>query len=383
MAVCYYVTMPDYAKRIAELTAILGETEEGAARLRKELGTKVVRLKKTERPDGTEELFEEYKRLTQIIDSAGTDIERMSTIDTRQTEIQTEMKELRAEHEKLDKGLEPVFHQIGGVAFRLFREHPLVDTGYSSAFASLARYYDQVRAIDKELEQIGAGDDGGSRKILEKVSLRSREFILRNRKTVKENQLPRLLTNAGHELAATDFINAMDDGELNRVSEPLREVRERQTEIEQQLEALREESGQLVAEFNTVAEGRKLAPARKQRETQIENAKDQLNTVLVSLGTTAESAELPSLSTEIEEIRAEESRVAHFTTLIVRLEAGRESIRVQKSIDALVARREKAQQQIADLESHVESLQKEQAERKAELAQLSKERGDERELFES
>lgn len=248
--------MPDYLKRIQELNDVLVETERGVERLRRELGTKVARLKKADKPEGIEDLLAEHKALTQTIDEAGNAIERMSGIDARQTEIREEMKQLQEEHDQLDKGLDPIYEQIGAVAFRLFREHPLVDASYSGAFEDLARYHDQIRSIDTELEQIGAGNEGSNRKLLEKVGLKSREFLLRNRRSIKENQLPRLLVKAGRELVDGDFVDAMGDEELNRVSQPYRDVRARQADIRASLDELSGESGRLVDEFNAVSGGR-------------------------------------------------------------------------------------------------------------------------------
>jgi len=374
--------MPDYSKRINELNEVLAETERGIERLRRELGTKVIRLKKADRPDGIDDQLAEHKALTSTIDNAGTAIERMAAIDARQAEIRDEMKRLQEEHDQLEKGLDPIYEQIGAVAFRLFREHPLVDASYSGAFEGLARYYDQVRSIDTELEQIGAGTDGSNRNLMEKVGLKSREFLLRNRRSVKENQLPRLLTKAGRELVDGDFIDAMDDEELNRAAQPYRDLRTRQGEVRETLEELRAESGRLVDEFNAVSGGRKLAPARRARETEIETARTRLNEVLTAVGKAAAEGDIEQLSEEREAIRQEEARAAHFRTLLARLEAGREMVRVQKELDALVARQEKAAGQIRELESQIESLKTDQAARKAELAQYRAERGDESELFE-
>lgn len=374
--------MPDYLKRIQELNDVLVETERGVERLRRELGTKVARLKKADKPEGIEDLLAEHKALTQTIDEAGNAIERMSGIDARQTEIREEMKQLQEEHDQLDKGLDPIYEQIGAVAFRLFREHPLVDASYSGAFEDLARYHDQIRSIDTELEQIGAGNEGSNRKLLEKVGLKSREFLLRNRRSIKENQLPRLLVKAGRELVDGDFVDAMGDEELNRVSQPYRDVRARQADIRASLDELSGESGRLVDEFNAVSGGRKLASARRRREEEIETSRTRLNEVLAAIGRVAEDAEVEALSDEVEAIRQEESRAAHFRTLIARLEAGREVLRVQKELDTLVARQEKAAGQIRELERQIESLEQEQKARKAELAQYRSERGDESELFE-
>jgi hypothetical protein len=375
--------MPDYDERIREVTGVLSDTEDEIQRLTKTLGTRVVKLKKAQQPDGTESLLQEHKALTAQIDAAGDAIETLTTIDARQHEIQLEMKELRNEYEQLDKGLDPVFEQIGSVAFRLFKEHPLVDASYSNAFAGLAKYYDTVRSLESELEQIGAGGESANRSVVEKIGLRGREFLLRNRKAIKDNQLPRLLTDAGRTLSDSDFIEKMDDDELNQASEPLRAVRRRQSEIESSVETLRTESGELVDRFNNVAGGRKLSSARKQRESEIEDARVRLNEVLVALGTIAHEANIPELSEEIEQLSEATSRAAHFRSMIARLEAGKEMIRVQKEIDARIARREKAVGQIRELEAHIAELEREQKELSAELAQYRKERGDEEQLFES
>ena len=373
--------MADYSKRIRELTIVRSQTIQECNDLRLSIGATVVELDESERPADVEELVRRYQEATERAASASNAIERMIQIDDRQSDIRTNMKALQKERDELSKGLDSVYEQIGGVAFRLFREHPLVDKSYSAAFESLARYQDDIRSIEARLEQLNAADQGASRSALERIGMRGRGIFLRNRRTVRENQLPRLLQEAGRALTEGDFIERVSDPELNRVSEPIREVDRRRGEIDAELAELKEESGRLVAEFNTLTEGEKTTRAREQLQKEIDEAKTLLNSVLLSLGRAAEHDPTAALSQKLDTLATSESRRAHFDTLIERLQAGQRSQILSSELNENERRRETTSAEIGRLQARLADLEEEAERKRAEQRHLLEVRGDESELF--
>ena len=233
--------MSDYGKRIRQVTGDHEKTLLDTERLLKEIGSCTVELPREKLPaEGLPEeitsLIDQYRTIRDSMESASASIERMMNIDTRQSVIKQTMKNLQSERDDLGRGLAGVYEQIGAVAFRLFRESPLLDSGYSSAFEGLARHQDEIRGIETKKRELDRGDDSDEKRpILERIRARGKDLLLRKKLSVRENRLPRLLQAAGEQLAQSDFIDRMDNVELNRVAEPLRSVQRRWSEIDQEL----------------------------------------------------------------------------------------------------------------------------------------------------
>ncbi len=195
--------MSNYKTRIEEISTILGETEEECNRRRRAIGKEFVSI-----ADGTStgadvsELLSKYETITTQIEQSSSALERMIRIDERQSEIRGKMRNVQKELEQLESGrdLAGAYEAVGASAFRLFKEHPLVDATYSTVFSGVARFQDQMRRIDAQPEQLQTDPAGRSSSLIDRISRGGRNVILRNKRTVKENQLPGLLQKLGRDL---------------------------------------------------------------------------------------------------------------------------------------------------------------------------------------
>lgn len=368
--------MYDYQKRISELEDVRRRAEKDCSHQRRVLGNRLLELPETSRPPDAEPLVQRWHDTSKYVQEAGSAIERMVEIDARQTTIRESMKALQKERDSLYANTDAVYEQVGAVAFRLFREHPLIDASYSPAFAGLARYQDQMRSIDAGLDRVHAEPEGTRRRFLDRIGVGSRRLILRNRRNVRESQLPRLLQEAGKRLSETDFIDQMDDRELREVSEPLRTIAARREEIDAELARLREESGSLLAEFNQLSDGKKLPRAQKDRESQIDTARAQLDETLTQLGTLAVEAAPPELSDEIDSLMGCHERIDHYTGLIERLKAGERVIALDGEIAGIDREIAGIEEKLAELKARKKQLEKERS-------QAETSRGAETDLFDN
>jgi hypothetical protein len=368
--------MYDYQKRIAELEDVRRRAETDCSHQRRLLGQRMLDLPAASRPPEAEPLVQRWHDTSRHVEEAGSAIERMVAIDDRQAAIRGSMKELQKERDALYANTDAVYEQVGAVAFRLFREHPLIDASYSAAFAGLARYQDQMRSIDAGLDRVHAEPQGTRRRLLDRIGVGSRKLILQNRKNVREGQLPRLLQEAGKELAETDFIDQMDDDELRTVSEPLRAIAARREAIDAELAGLREESGALLAEFNRLSDGKKLPRAQKDRESEIDAARAQLDQILTQLGTVAVEAAPDELSDGVSALQACGERVDHYAALIERLRAGERVIALDREITGVDAEISGIEGKLAELKAQRKHLEKERS-------QAEKARGAETDLFDN
>ncbi len=376
--------MNNYNGRIDEISAIIEKTTAEYRRLLRALGENFVPILTTaDTDDLSRSLLEEYQTARERIERSSSALERMIRIDERQTELRTAMRDAQKELEHAESGRElaGAYEAVGAAAFRLFREHPLVDATYSSAFSGVARYQDQMRRVDMQMQQIQSDPANRSQSILGKISQGSRRVILRNKRTVRENQLPGLLQKLGRDLATTDFFDSMDDAELNAAAEPILAAEQRKSELQNRIEELTKESRTLVEEFNALSGGVRLQKAQKQRETEIAAAQEELNEILLELGQLAEEAKPETLKKELKVLESENDRLEHFTLLLERLKAGKEAEGIARSIEADRNRTAQITSRIATLQEEMKSLEGEIRRKEEEQAELIKRRGDENDLF--
>lgn len=376
--------MSEYTRRIRRFTEERAQTQDQVDQALRELGTRTVDELREEQLPGLDQLLAEHDEIREGMSLAGSAIQRMTDIDERENEIRQTMKKLRSEREELGRGLSGVYEQIGAVAFRLYRESPLVDAGYSSAFEALARYQDEVRAIENKISRLNRdGEDQTKPGFLERLKSGSRDYYLRNRKNARENRLPRLLQSTGEQLAQGDFISQVDDEELNRVSEPLRQVHRRWDEIDQELQDLSRESGRLVEEFNDLSGGQGLKRARGDREADITRLREQLDSVLLQIGLIAEGQNPPPLKDDLDKLASLRKALSEQDTLLARLHAGQQAEYVMRDLGACTREQEKRTREIEELQEQLRKLQDEESALRAQLKQLETERGDPAELLEN
>ncbi|MFO8043161.1 MAG: hypothetical protein R6U25_08170 [Alkalispirochaeta sp.] len=368
--------MPDYANRLQEIFDVRERAIQECENQRRLIGERLLDLPENELPEQAGPLVQRHHSIHERLEAASSAIERLMQIDQRQNDIRERMKVLQKERENLFRGLDSVYEQIGAVAFRLFRDHPLIDASYSQAFEDLARYQDDIRVLDSQLDRYAAEPAQSQRSIMERVGTRARRAIAKNRKSVRSNQLPRLLQEAGRRLVETDFVAQMEDEELEAVAKPIRDVEHRRDEIDAELQELKSESGKLVAEFNSLGNGQKLSKARKDRESEIEAAKSESDEILASLGRVARDAPPDALTEEVDSLKQCEERIAHFDALLERLRAGQKALTVGDEISQLQERIAQRRRELEDMEQETEAKQR-------ELQELEEQRGDEADLFDT
>lgn len=356
-----------YSDRISEISDIRERARRECEDQQRLLGERAVELSPEMLPETAAGLLEEYQQLQREVENSSSVLERMITIDERQAAIRDRMKALQKERDSLADGLEPVYERIGALAFQLFRNNPMVDSRYSTIFADLARYHDDVRKLEHELDRYGAAAGRDKRPFMERLGTGSRTFLLRNRRKVRENQLPGLLQRAGHDLAESGFIEQMDDEELNQAAGPILQMRMRREEIDRELETLRSESGELLKEFNGLSDGKRLAKARREREDEIDRTRTRLVAVLSGMGAAVVGDPPEALAEQAAALQTCRERITHFDSLLARLEAGREAQELSSRVASL-------DEQIGQLKAERDNLQ----DRLKEQESL---RGDESELF--
>ncbi len=347
----------------------------------REIGMWAVEQSPEELPAEAAPLMQRYQGLSDEIARITGDISRMEEIDRRQEEIKQRMRELQKERDNLFRGLEPVYEQIGAVAFRLFREHPMVDSRYSLVFEDLARYQDQIREIEVRLRRSSGENGQTGSNVLSRVGTMGRTILLKGRRSVRESRLPGMLRSAGQQLAEGDFLEVVDDNELSRVSQPLRDARSGAHGIDEELQALTGESGALLEEFNRISRGNRLNRARQDQETEVRSAREKTNGVLVEIGGLLEEKKHGKPEDQMKRLKERRRKIVALEDLRIRLEAG---LAVEEKEALLKACRREQQSVTAEiqvLQQRLEKLQGDDAQLVTEKEEMEKKRGSVEDLF--
>lgn len=373
--------MADYIARIRELTRVRDQVRDECTAALRAIGVRITTDGADDLAEGGAELLDRYAALSHEIDTHSAAIERIDRIENRRASIRDSSRTLRRELDSQGKGMGPTYRAIGEVAFRLFREHPLIDSSYSSAFEQLAKYQDDIRTIDREIERISAAETAGRKNVLGRMGDQGKLLVLKSRRSTREAQLPRILERAGEQLARTDFIAQMGDAELTDVSTPIREVEARSRQIEQDLANLSDEDAALAAELAELCGEQKPAKARETRESAVRAATTSRSEVLARLGEENLPYAADHFPEEEQRYRACAERNAHFDHLLERLEAGKRAEMINRDLVDLRRRRESLIRERQLLEERIASLDAREKELTAEQETQAALRGTETELF--
>lgn len=371
--------MPEYERRIREIRAVHDEARADLESALRVAGAACAQLDAADRPATTAALVDRVVELNEYVRATGEEVQRLLELDARQRELRDRLRTLQDERDHLRLGLEPTYQRIGEAGYRLFRERPISDPAFVDVFDRLAAHHDRLKSLGRELEtrRRELGDDSGVRTLIPRARLAS----MRRKHAALERQLTRLYQDAGRDLVRQGFGDRIDNEAFTATFDPLREVEQRETEIDREIARLAEESGNLVTAFNAIAGEQKLARARAAREAGISEARRDLNDVLQSLGEMVETDTPLQLREQAEAIDAARRRANHFETLLHRLEAGRQVVELDRDLDRVSARLEDVTSQVATLQARLKELQTTRERTQRERDRLLEERGEERELF--
>jgi chromosome segregation ATPase len=132
-----------------------------------------------------------------------------------------------------------------------------------------------------------------------------------------------------------------------------------------------------------LSHGEKLQRAKKLRESEIEAARTELNTVLTGLGRAAVQARSGPLTAEINSLLECEKRRDHFDELIERLQAGHRADLLEQECAEIERRQADVEGRIKKLQDELTDLADSLREKRSRQDELRRRRGDESELFDA
>ena len=200
-----------------------------------------------------EQSLAQVQSLRGEIEQASDQVDRIKSLLDRQSAIKESEAELKKREKQAGADLGPVYEQIGETAFTIYKNNPFVDQEYVEIFSQLAKNQEDMRDAQRDAEQVE--QELAQKSFLERMVLKGRLVLLKNRISSKESSFPRLYRKAGEEIAGSGFIESINDPNLTSVAQPYDEYRRKLEDLESELAQLEKELQLNQKELSELCEG--------------------------------------------------------------------------------------------------------------------------------
>jgi len=304
--------------------------------------------------------------------------ERIVSIGERLGEIESTVAELQKRGNEISGELAPHYQTIGENAFRVFRDNPLIDQEYADIFTPVLNAAEELRGTRSELEQ--AESELAEKPFLEKMVLRGRIIVLRNRLALRETQMERLYREAGRQISATDFITTIGDPGLDEAAAPFLDLMEESQRVEREIAALEEERASLREELASLGVERRPATRLSELQEQLTGAQTRQERFRAEIATAARGSALLESAGDgvrkrldaVEKIEKEQNKARR------KLESLDAAIRVEQlsqEIDQIDSAADRKRAQVKTLTEEIEALERKKAGLENQVAEAARTRG--------
>lgn len=376
--------MSAFTEKRTEVQAELADLSRELQDLLAEAGTRIVRSESLPDEEPYTTLAARDAELASRLGELETTRERIVAIGDRMGEVGRQRDELEKRRREIGSRLEPHYQTIGENAFRVFRDNPLVDQEYADIFTPVLDAHEELKQARNELDRAEA--ELAEKPFLEKMVLRGRIIVLRNRLSVRESQLDRLYRDAGRQIAGTDFITTIGDPGLDEAAAPFLELMDESRRLDREIEALDEERESLQGELSDLGVERRPGSRIGELDREIEQAERERRDSLAEIATAVKGSDLAATldddtRTALDEVAQVESRLESTRQRIERLDAAIEAERLSGEIDQLDQSIARKRAQIATLTGEIEELEKKKAGIRTRVDEAERTRGSVEELL--
>ncbi len=328
-------------------------------------GTKLAELQQRERDVAAQILTVEAGR------------DRIREIEGQIAAAKARTSELRAEIKGLSENIEPIFEEIGQLAFDVYRGNPLVDQEYASIFSALVEVNSELSGIDASIadQQVLLEE----KPFLEKMVVRGRIALLKNRRATREGSFRRLVRSAGSEIMGTGFVDEIADPKLTAAAETYRERLKTTRKLEEELGVTGDSQHAMESDLERICLGKR--PQKRFEElgddaVTLLQTRDAIRVEMALSVRTMPAAALPAKCKPLfKKAAAMEKRVTAAEEVASRLRAAIGVEQLQTDAEELnreITRNERRQ---AELKRQITALKKSRTEMSQRLDELQAVRG--------
>ncbi|TVR34838.1 MAG: hypothetical protein EA404_02020 [Spirochaetaceae bacterium] len=322
---------------------------------------------------------EEVSRIEAEIEGHKRYIEKINAIVNRRQQIENDIEKHQLEIEELDQSVAPMYEQIGEQAFEVYKQNPFVDQQFVDMFSDLVKNQEDIREIDEQLDHLEK--ETGEKPFLDRMVAKGKIALLRNRRTTREQNTPRLMRKAGKAVTESNFVTVVDAPDLTRALEPYHEVHSHIDRIRGLITDLENERASLDSELAELEADKKPLRRVSDLEQQIESLRATLESVYQQTGDTylteLKKDEQPpeAVAEPAARVQTHQKEIAALEKQIERLRAAITVEELEDKISGYQKKISTLEEKIAEQQRMVQQYQQEMTDAEAEKARLEKQRG--------
>ncbi len=307
-------------------------------------------------------LSEQYSATESLRDHIKAIEKRLGKLNTKETELRDVLREL-------SQDLDPIYAEIGRIAFDVYRLNPLVDQEYANLFSHLVEVYSEISGIDASIaEQQTLLDD---KPFLEKMVIRGKIALLKNRRATREGTLRRLIRSAGHDVMTTSFVDEISDPALTEAAEPFRDRMKQTREREDELAALEEERITLRKELAELGVEKRPSKRIKELDRELEVLDREREGVRTALAASVLSRSPNGLPEEVSLLFSQagelDAQLEKLGAFAARLQAALTSEKLQREAEIVRGELKRKESRQAEVKKEITGLKKRMKEVESEL----------------
>jgi len=309
---------------------------------------------------------------------------RITEIEEKLQSVKTRTSELQSEIRGLSEDMNPIYEEIGTIAFDVYRGNPLVDQEYADIFSPLVEINSEISGIDAAIAEQQALLE--AKPFLEKMVIRGRIALLKNRRVTREGAFRRLVRSAGHDIMGTSFVEEIGDPTLTRAAEPYLErvaaTREREEEIESLAEMRRSWQEQLEKATEGKRPGKQIDELNEDLDI-LTQTQTSIRAELAQAVRSVPDAEIPAKAKELlAAADSIDSRLSEITRMVSRVQAALDAERIEGDLKELARQVAQKESRQAELKKEITELKSEIKDAEQRLADATATRGSVEELLE-
>ena len=329
------------------------------------------------------QIREREREVTEQIRAVEVARDRIGVIQDRLLAVKEQTSEIQSEIRRLSENMDPIYEEIGRLAFEVYRGNPLVDQEYADIFSALVEVNSELSGIETSIADQEALL--GAKPFLEKMVIRGRIALLKNRRVTRDGSFRRLVRSAGRDIMGTAFVDEIGDPKLTAAAEPYRDRLKTARQRESDFETVNEERHTLNEELEKLGATKRPHKKREELEEDLLTLTQTRNAIRVELARAVRQVPKDELPTKCRSLFAGagkiEKKIEELTVISDRVQAALEVEQLEHDTERLAGEIKRKEARQIELKKEIAALKREKKETDLRLEEQQQTRGPAEEIL--
>lgn len=331
--------------------------------------------------------YDAAKRHLESLEQYRQNKNRIIAILDRLQEIRKERNQTAGQIETIERANQPIFEELGEVAYEHLRRDLSRYNQYSDVFIDVNNQIEDIENIENDIEEIQ--EQKKDRKFFKKIADTGQVTYLKGIKMIRSKTMPRLYREAGEKLTETNFLETTGNEEILKTAEPFLQNRDKHVELNSLISKLDDEEKSLETELINLGVDKRADRRSEELDRNIADAKQKYNEKIYSIAqkirenTPASIGSLQEYKDFMKQIGDLEKQNERFRENITKLNAAIEVDNCIKQIGRMNENIEDLQRRIREHQQEIKGLEQKITDTEAEKKKFEEIRGPEELTLES